>query len=195
MPPAKDVLVLMQDPLPPATEVFTADFFEQLLFAPATFYETASYSGCHDIDEEFEKSLNLSDRDKRNISIHTMLWLAHTLVCDKEATNYVVDRHKPSKHLVRIQSAVSNNTAGDEARIMETNVVFADQSPRSAANPPQGNQPPFLSHGSIHEERPQTEVVQDTHAATPLALHSQAPFFGSQESHGDDVRKSSHFHQ
>lgn len=124
-----------------------------------------------------------------------MLWLAHTVVCDKDATSYVVDMHKQSRRLTLIQSTIPDIYASDGSRVLAANLVSTYQSPRSALSPPRGNPTPFLSHGSANEERPLTEGIHDTHAGTPPVRHSQAPTIGSRESHGDDVRKSSYVHQ
>ena len=84
------------------TEVFTPDFLKQPLFAPATLYDTALYYGGHNIDEEFEESFSLSDLENKNNSIKKIIWLAHKLGCDPEATIYVFDMRKQSRRLVRI---------------------------------------------------------------------------------------------
>ena len=195
MPSPEDVLDLLQNLLPPATEVFTLDFFKQPLFAPATLYDTASYYGCHNIDEEFEESLSLSDLEKNNNSIKTMIWLAHTFGCDTEATIYVFDMHKQSRRLVRIQQTALGTFVGDNTPVTVANVGATYQSPRATPDLPRDDPLQNQSHGSAKEAQPKIKDVPDTHPAVSHARHSRVPIIGSQGSHGDDVRKSSYVHQ
>jgi len=99
MPSPERVLSLIQNLLPPPSEIFTSEFFKLPLFPVAILYDIAEFYGCHETPEEFTHELSLPSADKKDLSMKTMIWMAYILRCDLESTTQIVNMFKLSRKI------------------------------------------------------------------------------------------------